>query len=177
MGAEEPPALRQSSDPFCTIMIYALPPVPLPRESPATSITPVPATTVTGDQAVDLAPLGTGMEKVVPPVMRPIRVTSPCAESENVISMDPHCTRVGFGGSSRKKSGVVGVVERHEVSEEYATSVIKLVPPVPTPKLKVRLMSNHMQRHEPVESPITAVKLEPPGKARGGRVKDVELNC
>jgi hypothetical protein len=137
VGAEEPPpapALRQPSDPFCTIMIYALPPVPLPRESPATSITPVPVTTVIGDQVVDLAPLGTGMENVVPPGMRPMRVTSPCAESEKVISMDPHCTIVGLAGSSRKNSGVVAVVERHEASEEYATSVITLVPPVPTPK-------------------------------------------
>lgn len=104
MGAEEPPpppARRQSPDPFCTVMIKALPPVPLPRESPATSITPVPATTAIGDQVVDLAPLGTGMENDVPPGMRPIRVTSPCAEGENVTSRDPHCTRDGLAGSSR----------------------------------------------------------------------------
>jgi hypothetical protein len=78
-----------------------LPPVPLPRESPATSITPVPAITVIGDQVVDLAPLATGMEKVVPPGMRPMRMTSPWAEAENEISMEPHCTRVGFAGNSR----------------------------------------------------------------------------
>jgi hypothetical protein len=68
--------LMHPEAPFCTVIRLELPPVPIPRESPATSSTTVPARTFTNHSKAVL-PVGGSSRKVVPPGMTPYMLTCP----------------------------------------------------------------------------------------------------